>query len=824
MPTESLFVKIGADLTEFTGAMDKVSKRLERFGSNVTRLGTSLSLRVTAPILALGGAVIKLGMDSVESENLFKESMGSMADRARAWSEQLSSSLGLNAYKLRENVALFYEMLQRMTPTTEAAYDMSTGLVKLAYDMASFYNLKPHEAFDKLRAGITGEIEPLKRLGIVVDEETVKVYAYANGIAEIGEKLTQQQKVQARYLAIMDQTAKAQGDLDRTLDSPLNKLRRFGERMTQIGQKLGAMVTQSEGFNKLLERMDGLIEKTERLAMWFMKLSPEVQTNILTFIALAAAIGPVLVAFGLALNGLGGIVAAISATVGGIGTLIGALGALTLPVTAVIAVFGTLAYMWIKNVGGMQQGWKIFVGYIREYGVVLQELLGRIVGQAIVLIGTLWKILTHPWDAKDIWAGYVAGFKDNVAAVTGAWQTANANMEKVKAEADAEYRASELAKIDITKDATSQIAQIHKDKGQQTIDAKREQANAEAAIERQKLENKLKDLEDALRTEQESIEKSYAERLALLKAAEEAGIESIIPYAEMYKRIEEEKTDFYRRQEEERKEILQDALEQMRQLHYDYLTGRQELEEYYRTGDVESFMEHLTAQRALYEQDLYERQALMDTYAELMATSQMGISEALNRLAQAAYQGISKNLSALIMGAKSARDALKAMGQAMVQAIVDFVVQKIVAHTIGKALMAVTQALSIGMARALAAAWEEAAVWVSLATFGANAAPAMAGIGAAFAFAATMGNIAGVPGAKEGAIISGPGIMYVGEGAEPEMILPLSRADDFGFGRGGANVTIENIEIWTAARDPEEIADSLAPVLQDRLEAALRSE
>lgn len=107
-------------------------------------------------------------------------------------------------------------MTKSMGIAGDTAYDLSTSLVLLAQDMASFYNMDTEEAFVKLRAGITGETEPLKALGILVDENTVSQYAYQNGLAETGEELTQQQKVLARYYAILDQTSTAQGDLART--------------------------------------------------------------------------------------------------------------------------------------------------------------------------------------------------------------------------------------------------------------------------------------------------------------------------------------------------------------------------------------------------------------------------------------------------------------------------------------------------------------------------------------------------------------------------------------------------------------------------------
>jgi len=136
-------------------------------------------------------------------------------------------------------VGIFFQMTSAMGFSKEAAFDLSTGIVSLAFDMASFFNLPIDVAFQKLQSGITGEIEPLRRLGILVDDVTITQAAYAAGLVKTGEKLTQTQKVQARYIAILNQTANAQGDLARTLDSPLNQLRILGARFEEVSIKIG---------------------------------------------------------------------------------------------------------------------------------------------------------------------------------------------------------------------------------------------------------------------------------------------------------------------------------------------------------------------------------------------------------------------------------------------------------------------------------------------------------------------------------------------------------------------------------------------------------
>lgn len=196
---------------------------------------------VKGVLMSVHGTInsVKAAMNMVESENLFTVSMGNMAASTRDWSNELQRTLGLNAYEVRKNVGVFYNMTTAMGLTSDKAYEVSTSLTELAYDMASFYNLNYKDAFVKLQAGITGEIEPLRRLGIIVNDNTTRAYAYANGIAKVGSVLTENQKVLARYGVIMKTTRTAQGDLARTLSSPANQARLLGVQIQLLSINIG---------------------------------------------------------------------------------------------------------------------------------------------------------------------------------------------------------------------------------------------------------------------------------------------------------------------------------------------------------------------------------------------------------------------------------------------------------------------------------------------------------------------------------------------------------------------------------------------------------
>lgn len=267
----NILVRVGAEISPLQQSMNQANNSLNRFTRGAhssmsefqsilrrTARGTSLDIGVIVDSLSMGkmglialGTVavtsfaliskksIEAAMNVVESENLFSVSMGNMADSAREWSNQLQDSLGLNAYEVRNNVGLFYNMTTSMGVARNKAYEVSKGLTMLSYDMASFYNMPYQDAFEKLQSGISGEVEPLKRLGIIINETTTQNYAYTHGIAKQGATLTEIQKILARYGVIMEQTKNAQGDLARTITSPANQLRILQTQLQLASINLG---------------------------------------------------------------------------------------------------------------------------------------------------------------------------------------------------------------------------------------------------------------------------------------------------------------------------------------------------------------------------------------------------------------------------------------------------------------------------------------------------------------------------------------------------------------------------------------------------------
>jgi hypothetical protein len=179
------------------------------------------------------------------------------------------ASKSATAFGISETAALsaagtFGGLFQTVGIGADAIDDMSVELIGLAADLASFNNVDPTEALDKLRAGLVGESEPLRALNVFLSEARVKTEAYASGIAQAGEELTDAQKVQARYNIILEDSAAAQGDFARTADGAANQQRILNAEWEDAKARMGEAVLPL--FQDLLGVMRGAIPVAEMLA------------------------------------------------------------------------------------------------------------------------------------------------------------------------------------------------------------------------------------------------------------------------------------------------------------------------------------------------------------------------------------------------------------------------------------------------------------------------------------------------------------------------------------------------------------------------------
>lgn len=282
---EELKVRITGDATDLDTALSDAQKSLVSFSKKAAELGKTMSTYVTAPILAAGVASIKMASDFNESLNKvdvsFKSASGSVTEFAKT---------SLKTYGIASGTALdmasnFGDMATSMGLGVGEASKLSTSLVGLAGDMASFKNIRIDVAQTALNGIFTGETESLKRLGIVMTEANVKAYAFSQGITKQYDTMSQAEKVMLRYQYVMSVTKNAQGDFARTNENAANQMRMFGEGMKQLSAEIGqvmlpAVTAVTRAANGMITGFSGASDSTKGL--------------VVTLGLIAAATGPLL--------------------------------------------------------------------------------------------------------------------------------------------------------------------------------------------------------------------------------------------------------------------------------------------------------------------------------------------------------------------------------------------------------------------------------------------------------------------------------------------------------------------------------------------------
>lgn len=228
------FVRVQASLAAFMRATSRIGKRgvqyFKSLGTAVAGVGSKLLAMGKYAAFALGalaGAVltnaIKQASDFGETVSKFNIVFGDNAKAMRAWAEEYGAAIGRSKKEMLDFMSTSQGFLIPMGIDEAQATKMSQVLTQLSFDLGSFHNIADDEAFEKIRAGLSGEAEPLKVLGVVLNEAAMKAELLKHGLDP--STATEAQKVMARYNIILASTAMAQGDAERTSDSFANKVK-----------------------------------------------------------------------------------------------------------------------------------------------------------------------------------------------------------------------------------------------------------------------------------------------------------------------------------------------------------------------------------------------------------------------------------------------------------------------------------------------------------------------------------------------------------------------------------------------------------------------
>lgn len=283
--------KVAAGFSAFPTRIQRLITSTEQYNGTVRRATTSTNAwnsaikaisfvtiyRAAAKLLS---TAIAKSSQYTEDLNLFTVSMGKYAEEAYNYAQKVSEIVGIDPAEWMRNQGVFNTIITGFGVAGDKAAYMSKNLTQLGYDIASFYNLDFESAMQKVQSGIAGELEPLRRLGYDLSVARLEQERLNLGIDKSVSSMTQAEKSQLRYYAMMTQVTQVQGDMARTLEQPANMLRVLRAQIEQCARAIGNLfipiltkvlpiaIALADGLRQIISAIAGLFGVTLNTPDW----------------------------------------------------------------------------------------------------------------------------------------------------------------------------------------------------------------------------------------------------------------------------------------------------------------------------------------------------------------------------------------------------------------------------------------------------------------------------------------------------------------------------------------------------------------------------
>lgn len=256
--------------TNSTKAFQKQIKLAENQADKMRKSVVNAFTGTTAKIAGVLGGIslasfakdsLMLASDLSEVQNVVDTTFGSMSKNIDEFAKTTSSKFGISELQAKQYSGTLGAIMKSSGIASDKLADMSTNLAGLAGDMASFYNLEPDVAFEKLKSAISGETEPMKALGVNMSVTNMEAYALSKGIEKAWKNMSQAEQTTLRYNYLLEYTKDSQGDYIKTNTSFANSLRTLKLNFQTLGANI--MVNLIPTFERLFASMNDFITKID---------------------------------------------------------------------------------------------------------------------------------------------------------------------------------------------------------------------------------------------------------------------------------------------------------------------------------------------------------------------------------------------------------------------------------------------------------------------------------------------------------------------------------------------------------------------------------
>lgn len=271
--TEELIIKVSADVGQLRSDMDDVRRQVSGVGDAHDQMATksesslkklipswkAVAVAVAGAITAIGAGsleLIEMGADADATSAKFNTIFSGMEGSTQAWVDNFVAATGRQKYATMDVLSDIQAVTTAMGVEKEAGVGMAEALLERSTDVAAFFNAQDPEVLEAIKSGLVGEMEPLKKYGVILSEANVQQELSNMLGAEGAKTATNAEKVQARVNIILAQTAAIQGQQNREAGSYQEQVKRLSATLS---------TTFADAGKKAMESMTGVLVSVNEL-------------------------------------------------------------------------------------------------------------------------------------------------------------------------------------------------------------------------------------------------------------------------------------------------------------------------------------------------------------------------------------------------------------------------------------------------------------------------------------------------------------------------------------------------------------------------------
>lgn len=277
----SIRIGVSAGVTDFKKDMGEARGILASFTATMSG-GSRVSFdffnglnMVSGALQTVGDTVSGLVMasaDQSEAMDLVRIMYADSADTVIAKADEMAAKFGTVRTEFLSGVGTLEGIIGSMGGTSEETANLANRFGELAVDMESAFNSDFSAELDRIRAGLSGEAEPLRRYGVDISDAAVQQEAMRLGLKDLGKELTNAQKITIRSNLIFEDLSKVMGNKELTSGSTANKVKELGGRFENLQADVGGAVeiigngfitVIGEGIIGATDGFDGLSESVQ---------------------------------------------------------------------------------------------------------------------------------------------------------------------------------------------------------------------------------------------------------------------------------------------------------------------------------------------------------------------------------------------------------------------------------------------------------------------------------------------------------------------------------------------------------------------------------